>query len=111
VDAMARLSVLRTLAREYNPQQLQIVVLVPGKDASLALRNALLDLDTPSIRFARFPAAMHDAPAALTNLLIDSNGAVVASWPSTADFNAATIGYAVRRELGVPVYAQMDARP
>jgi outer membrane protein assembly factor BamB len=110
-EAMARLSVLRTLAREYNSHQLQIVVLVPGTDAGLALRNALLDLDTPSIRFARFPAGTHNVPAGLRSSLIDSEGAVVASWPSAADFNAATIGYAVRLELGVPVYAQMDARP
>jgi hypothetical protein len=44
--------------------------------------------------------------------LIDSSDGIVAQWEAgSSDFNAATIGYAVRRQLGVPVYAQMDTRP
>ncbi len=104
-EAMARLSVLRTLVREYNPRQLQVFVFVTATGTP-ALRNALVDLDTPSIRFVR--ASAPSLPVAL----IDANGRIVARWSSgSRSFNAATVGYGVRRQLGVPVYAQMDARP
>jgi hypothetical protein len=103
---MARLSILRTLAREYSEKQLQIVVLVPVPGTSAALRNALLDLDAPSILFA----GARDGET-LPTLLMDAHGIVVTQWPRFADFSAATVGYAVRRQLGVPIYAQMDSRP
>jgi len=107
-EAMARLNVLRTLAREYAPPQLQIVVVVPIPQLDEALRNALLDFDLPSIRFVRATSAMRAIPTSL----IDGNMRIVAHWePASTDFNAATIGYAVRRELGAPIYAQMDTRP
>lgn len=107
-EAMARLSVLRTLAREYSSRQLQIIVAVPAARLTNALRNALLDLDLPSIRFVHAPAAMRSMPTSL----IDSNNRVVAHWDAgSSDLNAATIGYAVRRELGAPIYAQMNTRP
>jgi hypothetical protein len=107
-EVMARLDVLRTLAREYSPQQLQIVVLVPHSQSAQALRNALLDLDAPSIRFEHAPSQMQG----MLTSLIDSSDGIVAQWEAgSSDFNAATIGYAVRRQLGVPVYAQMDTRP
>lgn len=107
-ETMARLSVLRTLAREYSTRQLQIVVVVPNPQLTSAMRNALLDLDLPSIRFVRAPASMHAVPTSL----IDRSNRVAAHWEAaSSEFNAATIGYAVRRELGTPVYAQMDTRP
>ena len=107
-ETMARLSVLRTLAREYSTRQLQIIVVVPNPQITAALRNALLDLDLPSIRFVRAPASMRDLPTSL----IDSSNRVAAHWEAAPSaFNAATIGYAVRRELGAPIYAQMDTRP
>jgi hypothetical protein len=105
---MARLSVLRTLAREYNRDQLQILVFVPDSHPTAALRNALLDLDTPGIRFVRAPSGQNRIPTEL----IDREGRVAAQWAATfTGFNAATVGYAVRRALGVPIYAQMDTRP
>ena len=107
-EAMARLSVLRTLAREYSSRQLQIAVVALNLQLDEAMRNALRDLDVPSLRFVR---ALADKRAMPTSLL-DGNLRVVAHWePGASDFNAATIGYAVRRELSAPVYAQMDARP
>lgn len=107
-DAMARLSVLRTLAREYGRRQLEIVVLVPQPDESTALRNALHDLDLPSMFFARSPSG----DKSIRTSLVDHDGGIVAQWPAdSGSFNAATIGYAVREELGIPVYAQMDVRP
>lgn len=107
-EVMARLNVLRTLARQYSSRQLQIVVVAPDARLSAALRNALLDLDVPSIRFVRAPAAMREMPTSL----IDGNDRVAAQWDSgSGDMNAATLGYAVRRELGAPIYAQMDTRP
>lgn len=107
-DAMARLSVLRALAREYNPQQLQIFVFVQGHGTETeALRNALIDLDAPSIHFVRGAAAEQDLPGSL----VDEHGSVVAQWPSAGDFTAAAVGYSVRQQLGAPVYAQMDSRP
>ena len=105
-DAMARLSVARTLVREYSPRQLQVLVFVSTTGTNPALRNALIDLDAPSIRFVR--AGMGPVPMAL----IDANGRIVEQWSDASDrFNAATVGYAVRQKLGVPVYAQMDSRP
>ncbi|HZZ39287.1 MAG TPA: right-handed parallel beta-helix repeat-containing protein [Acidobacteriaceae bacterium] len=107
-EAMTRLSVLRTLAREYNPRQLQIAVFVPVDGTDSSLRNAMLDLDTPSILFARAPAAKQS----IATSLVDAADRVVAQWPGSAeDFNAARVSYAVRQQLGVPVYAQMDNRP
>ena len=48
----------------------------------------------------------------MSTSLIDGTDMVVAYWDGAAnDFNASTIGYAVRRKLGVPIYAQMDTRP
>lgn len=111
-EVMARLSVLRTLAREYNARQLQILVRVPNKRPSAELLNALRDLDEPAIHIVHDPLGKQDVAAPVPTSLIDAEGAVVASWPAFyADFNAATIGYAVRRELGTPIYAQMDSRP
>lgn len=107
-EAMARLSALRTLAREYAARQLQIVAVVPDAQLNEALRNALLDLDVPSIRFVQAAAAMGAMPTAL----IDGNNKVAAQWEAgSSDLNAASLGYAVRRELGAPIYAQMDTRP
>jgi hypothetical protein len=107
-EVMARLSVLRTLAREYSPRQLQIIVAVPGAHLTEPLRNALLDLDVPAIRFVRAPGAMRNLPATL----IDNRSRAVAHWDAgSSEFNAATIGYAVRRELGTPIYAQMSTKP
>ncbi len=107
-EAMTRLSVLRTLAREYSPRQLQIIVFVPDDRTDSSLRNALLDLDTPSILFAR----AHAGKRAIATSLVDATDRIVAQWSASAEeFNAATVGYAVRQRLGVPVYAQMDARP
>ena len=105
-EAMTRLSVLRTLAREYNSQQLQVLVFVSGDGMNQALRNALIDFDAPSIRFVRAGVEV------VSPALIDANGRIVEQWSSTADnLNAATVGYAVRQRLGVPIYAQMDSRP
>lgn len=107
-SVMARLSVLRTLAREYDQRQLQILVLVPDPHLTPALRNALLDLDAPRIHFVRAPAARGTQPT----LLLDAKDRVTAQWPASfPGFNAATVGYAVRQALGVPIYAQMDTRP
>jgi len=87
---------------------LQIEVVALNLQLDEAMRNALRDLDVPSLRFVR---ALADKRAMPTSLL-DGNLRVVAHWePGASDFNAATIGYAVRRELSAPVYAQMDARP
>ncbi len=105
-DAMARLSVLRTLVREYNPRQLQVLVFVSVTGTNPALSNALIDLEAPSIHFVR--TGKDPVPVAL----IDANGRIVEQWSGESDhFNAATVGYAVRRRLGVPIYAQMDSRP
>ena len=107
-SVMQRLSVLRTLAREYDQRQLQILVLVPDPSLTPALRNALLDLDAPRIHFVRAPAARGTQPT----LLLDAKDRVTAQWPASfPGFNAATVGYAVRQALGVPIYAQMDTRP
>lgn len=107
-ETMARLSVLRTLAREYSTSQLQIVVLVSAAHLDTALHNAIVDLDTPAIRFVRASQAKQE----ISTEIISRSGKLVARWPgSSQEWNAATIGYAVRQELGVPVYAQMDPRP
>ena len=67
----------------------------------------LLDLDAPGIHFVR--AAGPDG--AVPTSLVDEQGITVRQGPETGNFNAATIGYAVRRQLGAPIYAQMDQRP
>jgi hypothetical protein len=107
-DAMARLAVLRTLVREYSARQLQVLVFVSNTVTTPALSNALLDLDTPSIQFVQASAG----DAAIPTTLLDTKGQAVAQWPASfTPFNAATIGYAVRLQLGIPIYAQMDPRP
>ncbi|HEY1502133.1 MAG TPA: right-handed parallel beta-helix repeat-containing protein [Acidobacteriaceae bacterium] len=107
-EVMSRLAVLRTLAREYNSQQLQIVVLALDAKPDSDLRNALEDLDVPSIQFMRAPADKRGTGTSI----VDPRGRNVAQWPaSSTNINAANLGYAVRQELGTPIYAQTDTRP
>lgn len=107
-DAMAQLSVLRTLVREYNEKQLQVLVFVSVSGTNAEMRNALLDLDAPSIHFVQ-AKPKSDGPS---TVLTDSQGRIAAQWSETAgSLSAAVLGYVVRQRLGMPIYAQMDSRP
>ncbi|MGC2297817.1 MAG: right-handed parallel beta-helix repeat-containing protein [Acidobacteriaceae bacterium] len=106
-EVMAQLSVLRTLTREYNERQLEIVVFVTIRNTNTALHNALLDLDAPGIHFVR--AAGPDGAGPVS--LVKGNGMAMWQLPKAGNFNPATVGYAVRRLLGTPIYAQMDQHP
>lgn len=96
----AQLMVLRSLAAQYGPAALAVTVhlhLPNGPSTDEA--NALLDLDAASIHFD------FDATRPGVIRLESSDGHILNDWQGFQ--NAATVGLAVRNQLGVPNYAQM----
>ena len=99
----AQLMVLRSLAAQYGPNSLAVTVHLREEVGSaadkVARANALIDLDTVPIRFE------DDGIASDRIRLLGSDRRVIAEWHGFA--NAATLGEAVRAQLGAPRFARM----
>ncbi|HEX4030750.1 MAG TPA: right-handed parallel beta-helix repeat-containing protein [Terracidiphilus sp.] len=105
-ETRAQLVVLRSLAGQYGPSHLSVVVHLQGDAASQALSNAIRDLDSV------YPGALHfenaaDARAAGAIRLVSPQGKTLAEWQGFQ--NAVTLGGAVRARLGRPGYSHMQA--
>jgi hypothetical protein len=104
-DARAQLVVLRSLAGQYGPGLLTVLVhLQNGEDRRQA--NALSDLEDV------YPSALHYDRKATTNVPVDairlfsSQGRLLEEWRGFQ--NAATLGGAVRARLGAPPFAHLQ---
>jgi len=98
----AQLMVLRSLAAQYGPADLALSVhlhVPTGSFADDAVANALLDLDASSIHFDR----KANQTGAIRLQSVDRH--LIKAWKGFQ--NAATLGFAVREELGAPRYAAM----
>jgi len=98
----AQLMVLRSLAAQYGSADLAVSVhlhVPTGSSADDAVANVLLDLDANSIHF--------DGNSNQTGAirLQSADRHLIKAWQSFQ--NAATLGLAVREELGAPRYAAM----
>jgi len=105
-DPRAQLMVLRSLAAQYGPGALAVVVhpriaANSSGEAALAQANALLDLDAEPIHFER------DALPAGVIRLLSADGKLLQEWHGFQ--NAATLGGAVRERLGRPQFSAMQA--
>ncbi|HEY2858528.1 MAG TPA: right-handed parallel beta-helix repeat-containing protein [Terracidiphilus sp.] len=101
---LAQLVVLRSLAGQYGPERLTVVVHLHGAKPSEAQANALRDLEDVypgALSFDWKPAA---TPGTTRLLTID--GKLLQNWHAFA--NAASLGGAVRARLGPPRYAHMQ---
>ena len=101
----AQLMVLRSLAAQYGSSVLAVTVHLhvaskTSAEDSFALSNALLDLDAGNIHFDR-----NGHSAGLLRLL-SANGRLLHEWQGFQ--NAATLGGAVRAQLGAPRFAAMQ---
>lgn len=97
----AQLMVLRSLAAQYGPSALAVVVHLrapanPNAESAAEQSNALLDLDAGPIRFE------HDGRPGSEIRLASADGRVLGQWHGFQ--NAATLGGAVRAVLGAPHY-------
>lgn len=99
----AQLVVLRSLALQYPPENLRIVVHLrqstEAPEQRILRANALLDLDAPSIRF------LEDGQGENGIRLLAQDGHELKAWKGFQ--NAATVGGAVRKLLGAPEYSHM----
>jgi hypothetical protein len=105
-EARAQLMVLRSLAGQYGPGRLTVVVhLENGEDSHQA--NALGDLEDV------YPGSLHYDQKTTTNFpvgvvrLFSSEGRLLEQWRGFQ--NAATVGGAVRARVGAPPYAHMQS--
>jgi hypothetical protein len=104
-DPRAQLMVLRSLAAQYGPGALAVVVHLHAAanssgEVALAQANALLDLDAGPIHFER------DAKSAGAIRLLSADGKLLKEWHGFQ--NAATLGGAVRERLGPPQFSAMQ---
>jgi hypothetical protein len=105
-ESRAQLVVLRSLAGQYNPDQIAVTVHLANKENNSATTNALRDLEDVypgALRFDR-NAQAHQSPGLIR--LLSQDGKVLQQWHGFQ--NAATLGGAVRERLGAPRYAHMQ---
>ena len=106
---LAQLIVLRSLAGQYSPRQLAVIVDLPERDLNAAEKNALSDLNDvypDALHFERNAEGPGSNSASITIRLETPEGQPVQSW--NAFQNAATLGGAVRKLLGPPDYSHMQ---
>lgn len=107
-DARAELLVLRSLAGQYSPKHLKVVVHLPA-GANQNVANALRDLDDMYSDSLNFANDAGPAPANVTigQIVIDSaDGRLLREWHGFQ--SAAKLGGAVRKLLGPPDYSHMQ---
>lgn len=108
-EVRAQLLVLRNLAGQYGANRLPVVVQLANKFAGRLEVNALLDLNDiypGALQFNHKPSATNVSG---TIRLLSHDGALLHEW--TGFQNAATLGGAVRAQLGPPQYAHMQKTP
>jgi parallel beta helix pectate lyase-like protein len=101
----AQLIVLRSLAGEYAPERLKVLVHLHSTAMGDAEANALRDLEDV------YPGALSTdhipAQPAGTTRLLTADGELLHEWHGFV--NAATLGGAVRALIGAPQYAHMQS--
>jgi hypothetical protein len=104
-EVRGQLVVLRSLACQYSPQRLQVVVHLAADAANDAVRNAVNDLDAVCPGAIRFDyAAVHAANN--STRLLSPDGAALHVWHGYQ--NAAELGGAVRANLGAPDFLPLQ---
>ncbi|HEY2471884.1 MAG TPA: right-handed parallel beta-helix repeat-containing protein [Terracidiphilus sp.] len=102
-EPRAQLVVLRSLADQYPPNQLRVIVHIRKRPASpqqtIARANALLDLNAASIQFD------NNGQAGDTIRLLAKDGNRLHEWQGFQ--NATELGGAVRKLLCAPLYSRM----
>jgi hypothetical protein len=104
-EALQQIVVLKSLGAQYRPQGLQLTLNLTSADAhifdSVAFRNALADLDLQGITVRRVAGAAHEETTLMT-----PNRATAGHWDGFV--GPVSLGLALRRAMGEPVYAQME---
>ncbi|MGC2619439.1 MAG: hypothetical protein WA414_10395 [Acidobacteriaceae bacterium] len=104
-DALRQIVVLRSLAAQYHSKGLRTNLQLTSPDAALfnnpAFRNAILDLNLRGINVTQSVA---DGPEQTDLATAGEVGGD--HWNGFA--GPAALGYALRRDLGEPIYAQMN---
>jgi hypothetical protein len=104
-EALRQIVVLKSLGAQYRPQGFQLTLNLTAPDAnifdSVAFRNALADLDLQGITVRRVTGAAHEE----TTLMLP-NRATADHWEGFV--GPVSLGLALRRAMGEPVYAQME---
>ena len=103
-EVLAQLVVLRSLATQYRPGALAVTVHLrepanPSREQVSAIANALRDFDAPQIHFVQGG----QTPGLIR--LSTTDGHLLEKWQGFQ--NAATLGGAVRKQLGRPRFAEM----
>ncbi len=100
----AQLMVLRSIAAQYGSALLDVTAHLRAEretpQQAAARANALLDLDAAPIHF------VHDGKSPGVIRLLATNGNIIHEWRGFQ--NAATLGAAVRAQIGAPRYAAMQ---
>ena len=105
--ALRQLVTLKSLGQQYGAQGLKVTVRLISPDAPIfqsgAFRNALtdLDLDGITVRQAAVTGREHTT-------LSTAAGTIAGQWDGFA--GPVTLGLALRRAIGEPVYAQMGVK-
>jgi hypothetical protein len=109
-SASQQLTILKSISLQFGASSLRIVVVMRAnsqdENFARAVRNAIHDLDMNNVTFLiepKQPAGSKDAPRVV---LSSPHGKVRAAWDGFA--GPTEIGFAVRKQLGTPVYAQME---
>jgi hypothetical protein len=107
--ALRQLVVLKSFAQQYAPQGLQVSVEMTGAESGLfasgSFRNAMTDIDLRHITVKQRATAAK----VITLDLRRPDGSIVDRW--RGETGPVKIGLALRKLLGEPIYAQMEASP
>lgn len=105
-EARAQLVVLRSLAGQYGPGRLKVVVHLRNR-TSAAEANALRDLEDVYPGVLRFDHNVSPAAPRSGVRLLSADGKLLQEWHGFQ--NAASLGGAVRARLGAPQYTHMQS--
>jgi hypothetical protein len=106
-DALRQIVILKSFGQQYRPQGLRVRLQFISPNAKLfdsaSFRNALMDLDLNGIDVSH-----SSAPHAQQMILLTPDGKIAAQWDGPV--GTVTLGLALRKALGEPIYAQMDGQ-
>jgi hypothetical protein len=105
----SQLGAIRSLAGQYSPDRLKIVVHLLASGQNQLEPNALRDLDSVypgALHFVHDAQSPQVSPEAGVIRIQSSDGRVLREWHGFQ--NAATLGGAVRKLLGPPDYSHMQ---
>jgi len=108
-DARAQLVVLRSIAGQYDREQLRVIVHFPSDSVEQADESAIRDIGGvyhTSFEFNFVPVSEHGVFADDSIRLENPDGRIIQQWHGFQ--NAATLGGAVRKLLGPPDYSHMQ---